>query len=108
MRIQLSGLWFRESKNGQVYLTGSFDKERAKELIETIGDNDKIFISAFPNSYKEEGDKKPDWVVYINAGDETNASKSKPTPTKSIQRMALPTKLSSRDSYGQEPNDDTW
>ncbi len=90
MRLQLSGLWFKDSKNGQTYLTGSIDSEKIKELISSISNEDKVFISIFPNSYKEDGDRKPDWVLYINTAEDTNSSKSKPISkpmTKSIERM---------------------
>lgn len=49
--IQLSGLWKQESKSGKGYYSGN------------LGPN--IQLQLWPNKYKQEGDKRPDLLLYI-------------------------------------------
>lgn len=50
---KIGAFWTRDSKSGQRYLSGH---------IEWKGE--KIAITAFKNSYKEEGSKQPDFIIY--------------------------------------------
>lgn len=50
-RIQLSGLWKQESRAGKTYYSGSLGPGAQLQL--------------WPNKFKEEGDKRPDLILYI-------------------------------------------
>ena len=63
-RIQLSGLWKQESKAGKVYYSGSLGQTT---------------LQLWPNKYKEEGDKRPDLILYIVK------RKPKPRPTEQTE-----------------------
>ncbi len=49
--IQLSGLWKQESRSGKTYYSGSLGPGAQLQL--------------WPNKFKEEGDKRPDLILYI-------------------------------------------
>jgi hypothetical protein len=51
-RVQLTGLWWNETQNGDQYLRGRLG-------------NATIWI--FKNNYKEQGDNKPDMIMYLSA-----------------------------------------
>jgi uncharacterized protein (DUF736 family) len=48
--IEIAGLWKNKSKDGKVYLSGYFG-------------NAKVLV--FPNSHKQEGEKSPDYRMYV-------------------------------------------
>jgi uncharacterized protein (DUF736 family) len=50
---QLGALWLRKSKDGHTYFSGKLEK--GGKVVEIV---------VFANKYKEEGDKKPDWIIY--------------------------------------------
>ena len=50
-RIQLSGLWKQKSKAGKSYYSGSLGP--------------MVQLQLFTNKYKEEGDNRPDLILYI-------------------------------------------
>ena len=50
-RIQLSGLWKQESRTGKTYYSGSLGPGAQLQL--------------WPNKFKEEGDKRPDLILYL-------------------------------------------
>lgn len=49
-RIQLSGLWKKKSQNGKSYYSGNLGSAQ---------------LQLWPNTYKEEGDKRPDLILYV-------------------------------------------
>jgi len=49
--IQLSGLWKQESKSGKTYYSGSLGPS--------------VQLQLWPNKFKEDGDKRPDLILYI-------------------------------------------
>ena len=49
--IKLTGLWKQKDKEGKSFLTG------------TLNPISKLLV--LPNTYKKEGDKSPDYFVYI-------------------------------------------
>lgn len=49
-RIQLSGLWKQESKSGKVYYSGNLGTAQ---------------LQLWPNKYKEEGDNRPNMILYL-------------------------------------------
>ncbi len=49
--IQLSGLWKQESKSGKAYYSGSLGPS--------------VQLQLWKNKFKEEGDKRPDLILYI-------------------------------------------
>lgn len=49
--IKLTGLWKAKDKDGKGFLTG------------TLNPISKLLV--LPNSYKKEGDKSPDYFVYL-------------------------------------------
>ncbi len=51
---KVGGIWRNISKAGKKYLSIKFEED--------IKADD--YLKAFPNKYKEEGDKKPDLLVY--------------------------------------------
>ena len=50
-RIQLSGLWKQESRTGKTYYSGSLGPA--------------VQLQLWPNKFKEEGDKRPDLILYL-------------------------------------------
>ncbi len=50
--IKLTGLWKQKDKEGKNFLTG------------TLNPITKLMI--MPNSYKKEGDKSPDYFLYLS------------------------------------------
>jgi len=50
-RIQLSGLWKQESRTGKTYYSGSLGPS--------------VQLQLWPNKFKEEGDKRPDLILYL-------------------------------------------
>lgn len=46
---QIGALWVHETKKGKKFLAGK------------VGEKD---IVVFKNGFKEEGSKKPDWIIY--------------------------------------------
>ena len=49
---QIGALWVHTSKDGnKKYLSGKVD---GKEIV------------VFKNGFKEEGSKKPDWIIYVS------------------------------------------
>ena len=51
---QVGGIWKTTSKAGNKYLSMKFEQDV----------NAGEYLKAFPNKYKEEGDKKPDLIIY--------------------------------------------
>jgi len=49
--IQLSGLWKQESKSGKAYYSGNLGSS--------------VQLQLWPNKFKEDGDKRPDLILYI-------------------------------------------
>ena len=49
--IQLSGLWKQESRTGKTYYSGSLGPS--------------VHLQLWPNKFKEEGDKRPDLILYL-------------------------------------------
>jgi len=49
--IQLSGLWKQESRGGKTYYSGSLGPS--------------VQLQLWPNKFKEEGDKRPDLILYL-------------------------------------------
>ena len=49
--IQLSGLWKQESRSGKTYYSGSLGPS--------------VQLQLWSNKFKEEGDKRPDLILYI-------------------------------------------
>jgi len=49
--IQLSGLWKQESRTGKTYYSGSLGPS--------------VQLQLWPNKFKEDGDKRPDLILYI-------------------------------------------
>ncbi len=50
-RIQLSGLWKQESRTGKTSYSGSLGPS--------------VQLQLWPNKFKEEGDKRPDLILYL-------------------------------------------
>lgn len=50
-RIQLSGLWKQQNQSGKVYYAGDLGPGAQLQL--------------WPNKFKEEGDKRPDLILYL-------------------------------------------
>lgn len=67
-RIQLSGLWKQESKAGKAYYSGN------------LGPNAQLQL--FPNQYKEEGDKRPDLILYLVKREHKKKPEDKPQEPK--------------------------
>lgn len=63
--IKLTGLWKQKDKEGKGYLAG------------TINPISKLMV--LPNTYKKEGDKSPDYFVYLTQ----NEKKADTTQTQS-------------------------
>ena len=61
--VSLGGLWKNKSKEGKAFLSGNIGKAR---------------LMVFPNSFKKDGSREPDYVVYVAQG---NPPKGK-TPKK--------------------------
>lgn len=58
-------LWNKLSRNGMEFMSGSIDFDALKKAVEfakSQGKN-KISISVFKNTYKEQGSNKPDWNI---------------------------------------------
>ena len=53
-KFKLTGLWSKETKNGEQYLSGD------------LGPTARILV--FKNSFKQ-GDREPDWVLYLAPAD---------------------------------------
>ena len=51
VRIQLSGLWKQESRAGKTYYSGNLGPS--------------VQLHLWPNKFKEEGDKRPDLILYL-------------------------------------------
>ncbi len=49
--IQVSGLWKQESRSGKAYYSGSLGPS--------------VQLQLWPNKFKEEGDKRPDLILYL-------------------------------------------
>lgn len=49
--IQLSGLWKQESRSGKAYYSGNLGSS--------------VQLQLWPNKFKEDGDKRPDLILYI-------------------------------------------
>lgn len=59
---KICGLWKRKSKAGKDYLSGSFPKD--SELLKAIPTKD-VSIMIFKNEFKKEGDRGPDYQVFV-------------------------------------------
>lgn len=92
MKAKIAGLWVKEGQNG-TYLSGTIDSSRmTKEedvqnfqlILAAIKEGKKVFVNIYANSYKKEGDNKPDWELYLNLPDGTGyeAKPKEATPTK--------------------------
>lgn len=57
--LEVSGLWINESKQGKKYMVGYMGK---------------LKIVIFKNTYKQEGDKKPDYIMYLDQQDHNNSN----------------------------------
>jgi len=68
-RIQLSGLWKQESRTGKTYYSGSLGPGAQLQL--------------WPNKFKEEGDKRPDLILYVVKRE----PKKKPAESKSTDEV---------------------
>ncbi len=70
--IQLSGLWKQESRSGKTYYSGSLGPSAQLQL--------------WPNKFKEEGDKRPDLILYVVKRE----LKKKPTENESKSTDEVP------------------
>jgi len=88
-KLQLSGLWIKDGSDGGSYLSGGikFNKEEdlvtLKAIVKAVEAGQKVFVNVYPNSYKKEGDNKPDWQLYLNLPDgEGSKPATQPQQTK--------------------------
>lgn len=58
--IKLTGLWKAKDKDGKSFLTG------------TLNPITKLLV--LPNSYKNEGDKNPDYFLYLAQNEKKSSS----------------------------------
>ena len=70
--IQLSGLWKQESRGGKTYYSGSLGPS--------------VQLQLWPNKFKEEGDKRPDLILYLVKRE----SKKKPAESESKSTDEVP------------------
>lgn len=56
---RIGALWVHETKNGKKFLAGK------------VGEKD---IIVFKDNFKEEGSKKPDWIIYESDGQPNKSS----------------------------------
>ena len=66
----VASIWQKESGKGLVYLSGVMNEE----VVIPKGQRFVIFA----NSFKEEGSKKPDWLMYIDEVQGRDFSKNNP------------------------------
>ena len=62
----ITGLWKNTSKGGTTYLSGSVTvSELVAALTELERESPHAKVMIFTNGYKEDGDNKPDYKMYL-------------------------------------------
>ncbi len=64
---KIGALWTKETKSGTQLLSGNVEI-----------DGRKTQIAVFPNSYKEEGTRQPDYVIYLDTYAQNRAQDPEP------------------------------
>lgn len=89
-RKDIGALWVRESKAGDTYLSGSIDGRR---------------IVAFKNRYKEAGDKKPDWRIFLEEERVTPGESAPAVPVQPTRKAATEPSRGWKDTSGMTSDD---
>ena len=79
----VTGLWKNKSKSGTVYLSGNINiAEMVATLSEIERESPHAKVLVFTNGYKEDGDNKPDYKVYL--------APKEAAPKKAVQEDDVP------------------
>jgi hypothetical protein len=59
----VGAFWLKTGKNGKKFMSGSLN---IKEIAEQTQDIEKVSVIMFKNTYKQEGDKSPDYKLFLS------------------------------------------